>query len=157
MTWGAHGSWGGSPWGTGSVLPPPSLIAVVSEPDVAAETTEPAVIAEQGGTVCFVLGTNFADPMTVELLTGGPGTYVVVAEGYIVNARYDIDSSRCYFGAPSLERGLYHLRVTTEGGESNVLEDVIAARWFAEEYKTLSVRSKFSASWDTGPRILRGG
>jgi hypothetical protein len=116
----------------------------------------PAVVNELGGTVCLAIGTDFADPITVEILIGGSGAYVVVGTGYVVNPRYDVERNRVFFGAPQLTRGLYHVRVTTDGGTSPVLENVIAARLFADEYKTVSVRGKFSPRWATGPRILRG-
>lgn len=156
MTWGI-GPWGaGAPWGTGVLLPPPTLIGVSSDPGPTASTTGPAVIDENGGTVCLLLGTNFFDPITIEILIGGSGAYTVVGTGYVFDPRYDLEQNRCYFGAPALERGLYHLRATTAGGTSGVLVNALAARQFAEEFKTLSVRGKFSSKWETGPRILRG-
>lgn len=156
MSWGT-GPWGaGSPWGGGISLPVPGLIAVSSFPDPTAEATLPAVVNEIGGTICLAIGTNFADPITVDILIGGLGSYTVVANGYVVDPRFDVESNRVFFGAPALVRGLYHLRVTTAGGTSGVLENVIAARLFADEYKTVSVRGKFSPKWITGPRILRG-
>lgn len=156
MTWGT-GPWGaGSPWGTGSTLPPPSLIGVSSSPGPTAQTAGPAVVDENGGTVCLVVGNNFFDPMTIDILTGGPGAYTVVGTGYVVTPKFDLQRNRCYFGAPALERGLYHIRVTTAGGVSGVLHDAIAAREFADEFKTVSVRSKYASKWETGPRRLRG-
>lgn len=156
MSWGT-GPWGsGSPWGTGAALPPPTLIAITSDPGPTASTSSPAVVAERGGTICTLVGTNFADPMTVEILRGGGGAYTVVAEGYIFDPRYDIQRGRCYVGAPALEVGLYSVRVTTAGGTSGVLADVLASRRFAEEFKTLSVRGKWAPVWATGPRLLRG-
>lgn len=156
MTWGT-GPWGsGSPWGTGSVLPPPSIIAVSSEPGLTAEKTAPAVVDELGGTICRVVGTNFYDPTTIELLIGGPGAYEVVANGYVVDAVFDLRANYVVFGSPALALGLYHLRVTTEGGESSVLENVIASRAFAKDHKIVSVRSKYAPKWRTGPRYLKG-
>ncbi len=158
MSWGL-GPWGLGPWGgvgAGS-LPVPTLIGVSSFPEPTAPSTGPAVVAEQGGTVCLAVGTGFIDPMTIEVLIGNSGgPYTVVAEGYIVDPEFDLEAQRVYFGAPALERGLYHLRVTHDGGSSAVLENVLSARWFAEEFKTLSARGKFSSKWATGPRILRG-
>lgn len=161
MTWGT-GPWGsGSPWGTGVTLPPPTLIGVSSDPGETAPTTNPAVVAIRGGTICKALGTNFftrdSRPfIDIEILTGGPGAYVVVGTGYVFDPDFDIKSNLVFFGAPALARGLYHVRVTTDGGTSNVLTDAIAARLFAEEYKTVSVRGKFAPKWATGPRLLRG-
>lgn len=157
MTWGI-GPWGsGSPWGTGTILPPPTISSVRSDPGPTAGSSGPSVIDEEGGSILTVHGTNFDEAMIVELVLGGPGTYAAVAECYIFDARYDVTRSRCYVGTPAVERGLYHVRVTTTGGMSNVLEDVVAARDFAYRRKVLEARSKFSPKWDTGPRILRGG
>jgi len=163
MTWGGTGGWGaGSPWGTGSgeAAAPPTLSAVASEHGTTAPSSGPAVIAVRGGTICRVVGSSFfasaaAPFVTIEFLIG-VAPYTAVGTGYVFDPALDVTASRIIFGAPALEKGLYHLRVTTAGGSSGVLEDVIAARFFAEEYKTLSVRGKFSAKWATGPRILRG-
>lgn len=155
MTWGSSGPWGaGSPWGTGSTLPPPSLVAIASEADTDAPTVNPAVVNELGGTICTLVGTNFSDPITIDILAGGPGAYSVVATGYVFDPEFDLKSNRVIFGAPALGIGTYSVRVTTEGGTSNVLQDVIAARTFADEYKTLSVRSKWAPKWSTGSREL---
>lgn len=157
MTWGT-GPWGsGSPWGTGTILPPPTISTVRSEPGPTAPVVSPAVIDEEGGSILVVHGTNFDADMVVELVLGGPGTYAAVASCYIFDARYDVQRTRCYVGTPAVERGLYHVRVTTSGGDSNVLEDVVAARAFAYRRKVLEVRSKWAPKWNTGPRILRGG
>lgn len=157
--WGA-GSWGLAPWGTGVELPPPTLIGVSSEPGPIAPNLNPAVVAIRGGTVCKVLGMNFfardeSPFVDVEILRGGPGAYIVVGTGFVFDPDFDVARNRIFFGAPALERGLYHLRVITDGGASNVLENVIAARLFAEEFKTVSVRGKFAPKWATGPRLLR--
>jgi len=163
MTWGT-GPWGaGSPWGTGSgvAAAPPTLTAVTSDPGPLAPRSGPATVAIRGGTICRVVGSSFfasaaAPFVLIELLTGSVGSYDLAGLGYVFDPEFDVTSSRIIFGAPALEAGLYHLRVTTEGGSSGVLEDVIAARLFSEEYKTVSVRGKFSPKWDSGSRILRG-
>lgn len=156
MTWGS-GPWGsGSPWGGAGPVPAPTLIGVTSFPGPTAEPSSPAVVDENGGTICLLAGTNFSDPLVIEVLIGASPAYTVVATGYIFDPRYDLESNRCFFGAPALERGLYHVRATTSGGSSAVIENVIAARRFADEFKTVSVRGKFSSKWATGPRILRG-
>ena len=157
MTWGT-GPWGtSSPWGTGVALPPPSIISVTSDPGDTAPKSNPAVIARRGGTICTLLGTNFFDPTIVEVLIGGAGAYTKVAEGYIFDAEFDLKRSKLFFGAPALVDGLYHVRIVTEGGQSNVLESVLEARLFAEEYKTVSVRAKYAPVWKTGERYLREG
>jgi hypothetical protein len=155
MTWGL-GAWGHSPWGGIGAVPPASLISVMSFPGPTAEPANPAVVDENGGTICLLIGSAFSDPMEIEILIGSSPTYTVVGTGYIFDPRYDLERNRCYFGAPALERGLYHVRAITSGGPSGVLENVIAARRFADEFKTVSVRGKFSSKWATGPRILRG-
>lgn len=156
MSWGT-GPWGITPWGTGTVQPPPSLISVSSDPGETAPSSDPAVVAIKGGTVCRIFGTNFFDPITIEIGLGAGLGFVPLAEGFVFDPELDLRRNRVYFGAPRLERGLYSVRVTTEGGTSNVLEDVIAARLFAEEFKTISVRGKYAPKWATGPRILRRG
>jgi len=162
VSWGV-GPWGaGSPWGTGTVLPPPSLIGVSSQPGPTATRSNPAVIARRGGTICTALGTNFFTRETrpyidVELLIGGAGAYTVVGTGYVFDPAFDILRNKVHFGAPALQDGLYHLRITTDGGASTVLENVIEARLFAEEYKSISVRAKYAPVWKTGTRFLREG
>jgi hypothetical protein len=160
VTWGTT-PWGLWPWGSitplAGPLPPPTIVGVASYPGPTAPASSPAVIDENGGTICLVVGTNFYDPITIDFLTGpGGGPYTVVAQGYVFDPRFDLTQTRCMFSAPALERGLYHVRVTTGGGSSAVLEDAFAARRFADEFKTVSVRGKFSPVWETGPRILRG-
>ena len=113
------------------------------------------------GTILTITGTNFFasedEPfITIEVLIGTLGFYTVVGTCFVFDPEFDIARNRIFAGSPALLQGLYHLRVTTEGGVSNVLEDVLAARLFAEEYKTLSVRGKFGPKWRTGPRLLRG-
>jgi len=162
MSWGT-GPWGtGSPWGIGTVLPPPTLIGVSSQPGPTAQKANPAVIARRGGTVCTAFGTNFFTReerpfIDVELLAGSVGSYEVVGTGYVFDFEFDILRNKVFFGTPSLQDGLYHLRIRTDGGESGVLENVIEARLFAEEYKTISVRGKYAPVWKTGPRFLREG
>jgi len=155
MSWGV-GPWGsGSPWGTGTALPVPTLIGVSALGDFDASTTGPAAVDFRGGTICILAGTGFFDPTLIEVLSGGPGNYVVEGIGYVVTPEFDLTRSTIYFGAPHLTRdGLYHLRATTDGGVSNVLPGVLLAQQFAEEFKTLSVRGKFAPAWDTGPRLL---
>lgn len=168
MTWGT-GTWGsGSPWGTGEALPPPTLISVSSEPGATASRSEPAVVARRGGTILRVIGTNFFDPVTVEILRGGAGAYEVVGEAYVFDPEFDVAPNRIICGAPAFGApvaslggdrpgdGLYHVRVTTDGGTTEVLEDTIEARLFAEENKTLAVRNKYSRQWVAGPRVLSG-
>ena len=153
MTWGSA-SWGaGSPWGTGTVLPPPTAVVVTSNVDPTTPTT-PAVVAIRGGTVCRLFGTNIFDPVTVEISLN-IGGFTVIAEGFVFDPEFDVARNHVWFGAPRLDRGLYSIRIVTAGGPSNVLVDAIIARPLADEFKTVSVRAKFSPKWRTGPRLLR--
>lgn len=157
MSWGT-GSWGaGSPWGTGTAAPPPTLSGVASYPGPTAPPSSPAVVAVRGGTILRVLGTNFvADEdrpyIEVDFLNGA---LEIVGQGYIFDPEFDIQASHITCGAPALEAGLYSLRVTTAGGTSGILADAVAARLFAEEFKTHDVRRKWGPKWDTGDRLLR--
>lgn len=155
MSWGTT-SWGsGSSWGTGETLPTPSISDLaIDAPSIPGE--DPAADVE-GGTVIRIFGNGFFDPIEIELLTGTTGAYEVVGVGYVWNPEFDLRSNWVYFGAPALDAGLYHLRVRTDGGESNVLEDAIRYRVFAERYKIVSVRGKHSRNWETGRRLLQEG
>lgn len=151
MTWGI-GPWGaGSSWGAGVAVPAPTLTNVVADVPEGISTNGPAVVDARGGTVLSLLGTGFSAPATVEVLAGGS----VVAEAFLFDDVFDLSRTRVYVGSPALEPGLYGVRVTTEGGVAE-LADAIAARPFADEYKTASTRGKFAPKWLTGPRILRG-
>lgn len=142
MTWGI-GPWGaGSPWGTGVTLPPPTLIGV-----------SPAIVDTEGGSGITLLGTNFYDPMTVDVLHGG----LVVGTGIIFDPEFDLQQNRVYVGLPALAVGFYDLQVTTDGGSSPILVGALEYRVFANDFKVVSVRSKWAAVWNTGPRILSGG
>jgi hypothetical protein len=139
MTWGS-GKWGEStPWGTGLTLPPPVLSAI-----------SPAIVARRGGDVIKVVGENFFDPITIEVLKG----LAVVGTCYVFDAELDLERNRVFTGTPALADGFYSLRVTTDGGESNILVNVLEYRLFSEEVKTHRVRIGFAAPWVTGPRLL---
>jgi hypothetical protein len=160
MTWGI-GPWGaGSPWGTGSVTPPPTLIAA-----------SPTVIDELGGDVILLVGTNFIDPMLVEFMQAGvtigastvPGSDYAdaiaddVARGIILDPRYDIEQNRAYVGTPALPVGTYDVRVTTAGGTSGVLVGAVESMVIAMEHRVLAMRAKWGRAWQVGPRLLTGG
>lgn len=155
MSWGA-GPWGYMPWGSGITLAVPTILGVSSDPGPLASRTNPAVVDEKGGTICTLLGSGFSDPILVEVLMGSFGSYEVVGEGYVVEPRYDLQSNRVIFGAPALEGdAYYHLRVTTEGGESDVLEDCLRALPFADRLKIVSTRAKWADAWVAGARVMR--
>lgn len=132
-TWGA-----GSPWGTGSAAPPPTLVSA-----------SPSVVERRGGTVVALFGSNFQDPLTVELLQGG----VVIADGYIFDPRFDLTRNRVYVGMPALDDGVYDVRVTTDGGTATAL-GIIEAKLHAEEHRVVANRAKWAQPWDVGERYL---
>ena len=139
MSWG-KGAWGTpSAWGTGVELPPPSLLGV-----------SPALVERRGGGVVRITGENFVDPMTIEVLKGP----VVVGTAYYFDAEFDLERNRVFAGMPALADGFYSLRVTTAGGDSNVLVDAVEYRLFSEQVKVHRVRIGFDTTWKTGPRLL---
>lgn len=154
MSWGT-GAWGTSEWGgVGTVVPvAPTLLAVSAEvpPGVASN-----VVDQLGGTILTIVGTNFTDPITIEVMSGPIATPTIVGECYLFDAEFDLTPSRLLCGSPALEDGTYHLRVTTAGGVAE-LEDAIEARLWANELKTVSVRSKFAQPWATGERFMARG
>jgi hypothetical protein len=140
--WG-RAPWGGdAAWGAGVDLPLPILHAV-----------HPTVLEIRGGTVLGIFGENFFDPMTVEVLDAGE----VVGTGYIFDAEFDLERNRAYAGMPAMAEGVYDLRVTTAGGDSNVLEGALDYRLHSEQAKVHGGRIKFSSTWKTGPRTLTSG
>jgi len=138
MSWGT-GPWGTGAWGTGVVLPPPSVFGL-----------SPGIIARRGGSIVKIVGEHFADPMIVELIQSAQ----VVGAGYYFDAEFDLERNRLFVGTPALPDGFYSLRVTTAGGESNILEDALEVRLFSEEVRVHRVRIGFAAPWLTGPRML---
>jgi hypothetical protein len=139
MTWGT-GKWGEtSPWGTGVALPPPVLAAA-----------SPTIVERRGGTVIKLLGENFFDPMTVDILQSS----VVVANGYIFDPEFDLERNRAFVAMPALPDGFYDIQVTTDGGTSGVLVNAVEYRLHSEEVKVQRVRIGFAQPWVTGPRLL---
>lgn len=158
--------WGIGPWGTGGggwgllneadAGDGPTVTTVATEdapPGLA--TFNPAPVDVRGGTILRILGADFIDPQ-VEVLYGSAPSYDVAGECIGYDARYDVSGTRIFVGTPALVAGLYHLRVTTAAG-STVIESALAARPFAHEFKTVSVRGKYAPVWKTGERLLRGG
>jgi len=138
MPWGT-GPWGETPWGTGVEFPPPVLSGI-----------SPTILAEQGGTVLKILGENFFAPVQVDVLDAG----VVIASGFVFDAEFDVEQNRIFAGMPALPTGVYDLRITTPGGDSNTLFDVLDYRLFADESKVQRVRIGFAQPWRTGPRLF---
>lgn len=142
-------------------MPAPLLFTVSAEsPPSGVDANYPAPIDIQGGSVLVLVTENVVaselEPfVTVEFLTGGPGLYVVHARGHINTPARDVSLERVFVATPALEPGLYHVRVTTEEGVSNVEEDAVLAQAFAERHKVLATRAKWASAWDTGPRRLR--
>ncbi len=157
--WGG-GPWGASdqinqPWGTGAAGPPPSLIAVTSP--YGRGPSGVALCERRGGTVVTIGGTNFRDPMTVEVLSGGGGSFTVEGTGYIFDPAFDVRGNRIFAGLPALADGLYHLRVTNDGGVSNVLIDALEYALFPEEWRVVNRRRGWAKVWDVGPAFLTAG
>jgi len=113
-----------------------------------------ALVERRGGTVVTISGTNFRDPLTIEILTGASPSFTVVGTGFLFDPEFDLLSNRAFVGMPALEDGTYHLRVTTEGGVSNVILDALEWDLFPEEYKIHRTRKGFARVWDVGPRFL---
>lgn len=144
MAWGVT-AWGLTSWGD-AVL---GLDAPVLNPDFS-----PAEFDVQGGTLITLLGANFYPQLTAELLTGfGGGPYTVVGVGYQHDPDFDLTPVRAIVGMPALDAGTYSIRVRTPSGESNVLQDVIVYKPFAEATYTLKARESFSAKWRVGRRL----
>lgn len=140
MSWGS-GPWGsGSPWGTGSSAPPPTLIAVSG-----------SVIDVEGGTVVRIVGTNFEDPALIELILGG----TVRGVGYVHEPRYDLRANRIDAGMPAVPAGVYDLRVTTSGGSATLLA-ALEAKPHAEEWRVVEGRGKWARAWRLGRRFFGG-
>lgn len=137
------GVWGTGSWGTGSwgAVPAPAL-AVVS----------PGLADVKGGTVVGLFGTNFFDPMLVELLDGGGIT--VVGRAYYFEARLDLRAGKALVGLPPLPVGSYGLRLTTPAGVSPIVPNAVTYAVFAEQTKVQRARRQWSSAWATGPRIL---
>ena len=148
MTWGT-GPWGGEQeWGGAGLFDPPVLIAVNTEFDDLLET--------RGGTIARIFGLNFVPTFVPQVLVGNPGgPYLVVAEGFLFSNEFDITEkgTLAFPGMPALVPAVYHLRVKTPGGLSNVLEDVLDYRVFPEEGKIQKASATYSEAW-TVPRKI---
>lgn len=146
MSWGT-GAYGLSPWGTGIVAPVPVLIAVT-----------PGLVARRGGDVIKLVGTGFFDPVLLEVLSGPAlGPYTVEGTCYVFDPEFDVKRNAIWAGTPALTDGVYHLRVTTDGGPSAVLVDVLTYELFSEEVKALKVRQGLNWKWIAGRRMLVTG
>lgn len=105
-----------------------------------------------GGTIIRLLGDNFYDPMTVEVLLSG----LVVGTCYMFDPALDLTRNVALIGSPPLAAGTYDLRVTTGAG-TVTLANAIQAMLFAEEMKVHRVRIAYGHRWKTGDRLLGGG
>jgi hypothetical protein len=116
------------------------------------------LVARRGGDVVKVFGTGFRAPMLAEVLSGPAlGPYTVEGTLYIFDPEFDVKATVFYGGTPALADGSYHLRVTTDGGTSNVLVDALTYELFAEEVKALKVRQGLTWKWKAGRRMLVTG
>lgn len=141
MTWGT-GPWGLGPWGGAA-----PVIDLVSTP------WGSGIVDVLGGDVITIGGSNFYDPMLVEVLDGLGN---VVGTCYIFDPKYDVFKSRIYCGTPALPKGTYDLRVTSNSG-SNTLVGALVYEPIADQLKIERTRSGFAQPWVTGRRLLRGG
>lgn len=149
MPWGT-GEWGITPWGlVGELSSSPTILSVQTPHGDRAGS---GVVARRGGDVIRIIGSNFGDPMTIEVLNG----MTVVGTCYIFRPEYDIQPDRVWCGTPALPDGTYDLRVTTTVATAT-LASALTYELFAEEMKTLTVRSNVSARWKTGRRMLSTG
>jgi hypothetical protein len=157
--WGV-GDWGGidgNPWGGvgDAAVSAPTIDAVISPEGPSPNGGQ--LVDVLGGDVIEIIGTEFEDPLTVEVLIGpSGGPYTVVGTCYMFDARYDLTTTRAFVGTPALAQGIYHVRVTNSVN-SAVLEDALDFQPFAEELKVHRVRVGFARVWATGRRMLLGG
>ena len=139
MSWGL-GEWGKTPWGTGTELPPPGIIAV-----------SPTLSDELGGTIITVVGTNFSSPATIEIYTAGN-----VLAGVCITHDDEFDIARTVIrcGTPALPPGTYGVQVVTDGGSSGIFENAFTAEPFADQMKIQRSRRSWARLWAVGRRIL---
>jgi len=105
-----------------------------------------------GGDVITIGGSNFYDPVLVEVLFGG----LPVGTCYVFDPRYDVSRSRIYCGTPALAQGTYDLQVTTGAG-SAIFVGALNYEPIADQMKVERVRVGFASPWTSGRRLLRGG
>ncbi len=125
-----------------------------SAPPVILEVLTPdnGIVDVLGGDVITILGLNFADPMTAEILSG-VFPYTLEAETFMFDARYDLTKSTARYGAPPMPAGTYHVRITTPSG-TTVLVDAITYAPVSHELKVDRMRGAFASVWATGDRYL---
>jgi len=138
MPWGT-GPWGITPWGIAGPIFAPTLIGV-----------SPGIVSRLGGDVVTIVGTNFSDPIVIEILLAGD----VVGTCYVFDVEFDLDSTRIHAGTPALDDGVYDMQVTTTAGPSAVLIGALEYRLFAEQMKAQRVNIGFAAPWAVGSRLL---
>lgn len=142
MTQWGTGGWGTGTWGSGSQEGDPPFLGAIS----------PAIADTRGGTVISVFGSNFVDPMSVEIIDPIGGE--VLGTAYYFEAQLDLRNSKLLVGFPALPAGTYGVRITTPAGTSAVLPDAITYKLFAEEAKVHRVRRAWAPVWATGERLL---
>jgi len=147
--WGV-GEWGIDSWGLqGELTASPTLVSVITPHG---ERAGSGVVARRGGDVIQIIGTNFGDPMTIEVLQAA----IVVGTCYIFRPSFDIQPTKVFCGTPALDDGVYDLRVTTTVATAT-LASALTYELFSEEAKTLIVRSNINPKWRTGRRMLTTG
>lgn len=138
--------WGTSPWGLGPWGGGAPVIDLVVTP------WGGGIVDVLGGDVITIGGSNFADPVLIEVLFGGN----VVGTCYVFDPRYDVSASRIYCGTPALAQGTYDVRVTTDAGTSTLV-GALTYEPIADQLKVERVRISLARVWSAGPLVLRGG
>jgi len=145
VSWGT-GAYGLTSWGIGTTTPVPVLIGIT-----------PGLVARRGGDVIQLFGTGFTDPALVEVLSGPVVPYTLEGTCYVFDPEFDVKRNVIWAGTPALDDGVYHLRVTTDGGPSAVLVNALTYELFSEEVKALKVRQGLNWKWRAGRRMLVTG
>lgn len=155
MPYGTSGYGNSAVWGGAlSSIAAPTLVAVGPTDGYGIAYAE-----EDGGTLLTLTGTGFYYPIIVDVLRDGTlitDKYGKPARAFVYDPERELRASVVYAGMPSLDPGFYDLRVTTPSGTSNVLARAVEYRLYAEQFRVVNLRGKFSTAWRSGVRFLRG-
>ncbi len=146
--------WGLSQWGIDHWGNPTSLfIPGGGAPPFIIQDAQ-RICEVEGGTIITILGSSFFPefvPMVFSGPTGGP--YTLVAEGYLFDPDYDLTTTQAIVGMPALPSGVYALAVRTPSGQSNIVDNALAYKPFADEEIAQKGRSSWSGKWHVGIRL----
>lgn len=155
MPYGSGGYGTTAPWGGAlASIPAPTLVAVGPTDGYGQAYAE-----EDGGTVLSLTGTGFYYPIIVDVLRDGTlieDKLGKPARAFVYDPERELRANVVYAGMPSLDPGFYDIRVTTPSGTSNTLSRAVEYRLYAEQFRVVNLRGKFSATWRAGVRFLRG-